>query len=300
MKYPLPLPRRNAPASPRAHGRLRGTLTRLFPAGALLLLAVFAVPARGEEPTAKTMVIAQAGGLPIILSAPHGGTGIVPGVPERKGDGVERSGRGFVAVRDTGTEELTLELAAAIEARMGRKPYYVVAQFHRKYIDANRPPKVAYEHPDAKPYYERYHGTLARYATQVRDKFGSGLLLDIHGQSSARDTIFRGTQNGETVALLAQRHGAGAQVGPKSFFGLLAAAGCKVHPIGEGNEQAGFTGGHIVQTYGGKFHYGLDAIQLEFGADYRAAANRKATAAKVADAVVKFSRLYLPGHVGKK
>jgi N-formylglutamate amidohydrolase len=269
----------------------------------LLLSAFVLAPASRAEPKsrrAQPLIATQAGDLPIIISAPHGGTEIVPGVPERKGEGIERNGRGFVVVRDSGTTELAREIAAAIETRTGKKPYYVLAEFHRKYIDPNRPPAIAFEHRDAKPFYDSYHGALSQYAGRVRDKFGAGLLLDIHGQSAARDTIFRGTQNGATVALLVDRHGAAAHVGPKSFFGLLAAAGCKVHPTGDGMEQAGFTGGYIVQTYGGKYHFGLDAIQLEFGADYRAPANRKATAAKVADAVVAFSRLYLPAPAARK
>ena len=249
----------------------------------------------GEKKIAPQPLIAtQAGALPIILSAPHGGSAIVPGVPVRKGEGIEKSGKGFVAVRDDGTEELAHEIATAIEQRFGKKPYFVIAQFHRKYIDPNRPPDIAYEDAAAKPFYDAYHDSLSRYAREVQKTFGRGLVLDIHGQKAAGDTILRGTGNGKTVALLARNFGNGAHIGPKSFFGLLEAAGCKVHPADDGPEMTGFTGGHIVQTYGGADHFGLDAIQLEFGGDYRTRPNAKATAAKVADAVAAFAKLYLP------
>ena len=240
------------------------------------------------------LVAAQSGTLPIILSAPHGGTAKIPGVPERTGEGIERSGKGFAAVRDDGTEELAHEISNAIEQRLGKKPYSVIAGFHRRYIDANRPPDIAYEDAAAKPTYDAYHDTLRSFAREVHNTFGRGLVLDIHGQKVASDTIFRGTGNGRTVALLSKQFGIGAHAGPKSFFGLLGAAGCKVHPSDDGAEQPGLTGGFIVQTYGGAGHFGLDAIQLEFGADYRAKANLKATAAKVADAVAAFTKLYLP------
>ena len=50
----------------------------------------------------------------------------------------------------------------------------------------------------------------------------------------------------------------------------------------------------IVQTYGpGEF--GIDAIQLEFGGDYRTPARRAATAVVVAAAVERFAGLYLTG-----
>lgn len=250
---------------------------------------------RAQEKQAEGELVAmQEGELPIIVSAPHGGLMTIPGVAERKGDGLVKGPSGFFTGRDTGTEELAYKIAASIEARMGKKPYFVVARFHRKFIDPNRPPEIAYESPRAKPVYDRYHGTLARYSAAVQKRWGRGLLLDVHGQGSAADTIFRGTQNGKTVTLLAQRFGPKAIDGPQSFFGLLAEHGCKVHPSDGGREQAGFTGGYIVKTYGSHEGQGIDAFQLEFGGDYRAKGRQADTAAKVADAVAAFAKLYLP------
>ena len=90
-----------------------------------------------------------------------------------------------------------------------------------------------------------------------------------------------------------QRYGEKAHTGPKSFFGLLAANGCKVAPEDlTGKEVAGLNGGHIVQTYGGE-GFGIDAMQLEFGSEYRAKEVQKDTAAKVANAVAEYAKLYL-------
>jgi N-formylglutamate amidohydrolase len=248
----------------------------------------------GEANPAAKLVGAQPGKLPIILSAPHGGAKEVPGVPPRRGEGLVKGSKGFFTGRDTGTEELAEALAAAIEKKMGKRPYVVVARFHRRYIDANRPPEIAYESKLAKPVYDEYHAALARYCKEVKKTYGRGLLLDVHGQGTARDTVFRGTQNGKTVTLLRQRFGEQAHTAKKSFFGLLAANGCKVHPEdGAGKERAGFTGGHIVRTYGSHEGYGIDAIQLEFGGDYRAKGKREDTARKVAAAVAEYARLYL-------
>lgn len=238
-------------------------------------------------------VTVQEGTIPIILSAPHGGTRPIPGVPARTGDGLEKGAKGFFTGRDIGTEELVAAIAAAIETKCGGKPYLVAAKFHRKYLDANRPPEIAYEHPSAKPVYDYYRNTLANYCKQVKKAHGVGLLLDIHGQGTSKDTVFRGTQNGQTVALLRQRFGEKAHTGPNSFFGLLAANGCTVFPLeGDQKERAGFTGGHIVRTYGGEA-FGIDAIQLEFGGDYRAKDSRGDTADKVAAAVAEYRKRYL-------
>ena len=40
---------------------------------------------------------------------------------------------------------------------------------------ANRPPEIAYESPRAKPVYDAYHGTLARYCRDVQKAYGRGL-----------------------------------------------------------------------------------------------------------------------------
>ncbi len=90
----------------------------------LLLLGQFTQFAFGDEPS--RFVRTQAGELPIILSAPHGGTLEVPDVAVRKGEGFPAGGSGFVVDRDTGTEELAQHVAEAIEKRFGKKPYFVV------------------------------------------------------------------------------------------------------------------------------------------------------------------------------
>ena len=61
----------------------------------------------------------------------------------------------------------------------------------------------------------------------------------------------------------------------------------------DGKEQSGFTGGYIVQTYGSHQGFGIDAIQLEFGADYRNAEARAKTAAALADALAEYAQRYL-------
>ncbi|MGV2432747.1 MAG UNVERIFIED_CONTAM: N-formylglutamate amidohydrolase [Rickettsiaceae bacterium] len=83
---------------------------------------------------------------------------------------------------------------------MGGKPFVVIAHFSRKYLDANRDAANAYEHPIAKTYYDAYHAALADAKKTIEKKWGYGLLLDLHATGAKRDTIFRGTNNGKSVA----------------------------------------------------------------------------------------------------
>jgi N-formylglutamate amidohydrolase len=237
----------------------------------------------------------QTGELPIIISAPHGGTQPIPLVEEaRHVQGKPTGGTGYVTARDTGTEELAGEVTKSIERHFGKKPYCVIARQHRKYLDPNRPPEIAYDDPDAKSVYETYHGALNRYCRDVQTKFRKGLLLDLHGQGSAKEKVFRGTQDGKTVTLLRQRYGEEAVAGESSLFGRLKARGWTVHPDPlSGGEQSGYRGGYIVQTYGSHQGYGIDAIQLEFGMDYRTQDARQKTAATLAAAVADYSKDFL-------
>lgn len=250
--------------------------------------------AQDKNETPVELVEIQQGDLPIILSAPHDGSFDVPGAKPRTGAGLEAKPGGFVTARDTGTAPLAQLVSQAIETRFGRKPYLVINRAHRKFMDPNRPAAEAYEEAATQNVYETYHNFLHRACTEVRNKYQSGLLLDIHGQGSRRNTVFRGTQNGLTVELLRNRFGEGAHSGDASFLAMLDARKFIVYPNPfDGKEQAGFTGGFIVKNYGSHSTYGIDAIQLEFGGLYRAADNRASAAAVIADSVAEYAATYL-------
>jgi N-formylglutamate amidohydrolase len=240
------------------------------------------------------LLIIRHGTLPIVISAPHGGTLPLPGGDARKGEGRTSGPSGFRTSRDTGTEELALLIASELEGRLGEAPTCVVARVHRRYVDFNRPPEIGVEHPSARSVYDLYHQTLLTAVQNIRMRSGSGLLLDIHGQGTSPATVYRGTSNGLTTFSLRNRFEDAAHSGDRSLLGLLAAKSWTVHPRPFGAmELPGFTGGHIVRTYGSHRPDGIDAIQLEFGADYRSSARRRQTAAGLADAVVEYSRMYL-------
>lgn len=236
----------------------------------------------------------QRGQIPIIISAPHGGTREIPAVEPRKGEGMEKGASGFFTGRDVGTEQLALAVAAEVKKKFGGEPWYVISRVHRKYIDFNRPAEIGFEDPDARPVYEHYHESIAEACRTIAEKHRCGLLIDIHGQGSSRSTVYRGTRNGKTTELLQQRFGKAAQSGEESLFGLLAARGWKVYPQPfDSKEQAGFTGGYIVGTYGSHQQTAIDAVQLEFGADYTNQEARQKTAAVLADALSVYAEKYL-------
>ena len=229
-----------------------------------------------------------AGMLPIIIAAPHGGRMAIPGIEVRRGIGVAQ----FSTERDSNTAELAELLAVNLRERLGAAPFLVIARFERKFIDANRAENGAFESAAAKPYYDAYHRSLREASAEVRQRWGSGLLLDIHGQGADADTVFRGTNKGKSVTALRRRFGAAALIGPKSILAQMAARGYRIAPVDD--QERNYTGGYTTQTYGSHSGTQIDAIQLEFGGNLRKQSNLAKTAADLAAAIEIFAGEYLP------
>ncbi|MEY3226267.1 MAG: hypothetical protein RLZZ536_886 [Planctomycetota bacterium] len=240
------------------------------------------------------LLIIRDGDLPILITAPHGGRLELQDVPVRTGDGLKKGPSGFFAGRDTGTEELAVRVVELLDQQLPGSPSCVISRVHRKYVDFNRPPEIAVEHSKAREVYDSFHHAARSSVNRIRMTHSRGLLVDIHGQGSSAATAYRGTSNGVTVEQLRRSFGEAAHTGEHSLMGLLAGKGWKVHPDpGTGREQAGFTGGFIVRTYGSSRADGIDAIQLELGIDYRRAEAREKSAEVLAGAIIEWGRRYL-------
>ncbi len=242
-----------------------GRLSAFFLAAWLGCIGFVAAQATATQTEATVFI--QKGTIPIIVSAPHGGRTKLHDIPERQGDGAKK----FVAVRDENTSELAEALITELERVLRGKPYAVIARFERKYIDVNRAPKDGFESELARPHYERYHAALDQFAREIKEKWQGGLLVDIHGQAAYPDQLIRGTNNGETVEALVNRYGREALIGPKSLFGAMKKTGYDILPALNSSEKeiSRFDGGYIVSTYGSNRPGGIDAIQMEFGSNYR-------------------------------
>lgn len=231
------------------------------------------------------LIRVQSGTLPVILSAPHGGGMAVP-------DG-EKKLRG-TTVQDSFTLEVTEMVAEFLAERLGQTPYFVIADFSREYVDANRGPgsqlAEAYSGPVSQMQYDAYHRMLREYVDEVRNTHGGGLLIDIHGQSRLPDQIIRGTVNGSTVARMLSQHGLEALIGPDSLFGRLDHLGYSVEPPVTGapespEDEVHFIGGYIVRAYGSHQPDGIDAIQVELGRTVRGGGVRRQTARDLAEGI---------------
>jgi N-formylglutamate amidohydrolase len=267
---------------------------RVWFAGLTVTIAALAgwASAADDSPNPAALVTTQKGTVPVIISAPHGGRKAIPGVPERKGADVTK----FVKVRDENTAELADKLIVELEKTLGGKPFAVIARFERKYLDVNRPASGAFEDPKAKPYFDHYHKGLEEACKAVKDKWGRGLLIDVHGQVGRPDDICRGTNGFKSVTLLRERYGPAAVTGPKSVLGYLEGHGYTIFPKCDSTEKedSRYGGGYIVQTYGSSQGFAIDAIQTELGSKYRKKDVLDKTAKDMAAAAGVFAKEYLP------
>lgn len=247
----------------------------LVAAGLISLLGSAANAAPELGPIAAYLQI-EAGELPVVLSVPHGGDGLVDGGAVRAGG---------TTVRDDRVNELAAAIQRQLVAQTGKRAYLVGAKVSRKFVDFNRDAAKAYEDPVVKPIYDAYYAALWQDVAAVRGKPGA-VLFDIHGQSAVRDAILRGTKNGLTA------DNSSFYTAPDGFFTRVQAAGIKVVPaVVDDEEHRGFNGGNIVRTFGRNVPEGIDSVQLEFGANWRATPEQlESTAKAVADALVAWLR----------
>jgi len=120
-----------------------------------------------------------AGDLPIIITAPHGGTLRPTEIADRTAPGV--------LVRDTNTEELARAIGDALATRTtGRRPHVIINRLHRIKLDANREIVEAAQGQRAaqRAWYEFHAFTEAAKRAVVADE-GSGFYIDLHGHGHA-------------------------------------------------------------------------------------------------------------------
>src|SRR5678815_5487134 len=96
------------------------------------------------------LVSRHVGTMPLVLTCPHGGSQQPPGVSPRK---PKRTGPCPVITKG---DEWTIPIAQAVaeqfEKLTAKTPFVVIADFHRRYIDANRSEDCAFSQNAAEPY----------------------------------------------------------------------------------------------------------------------------------------------------
>lgn len=120
-----------------------------------------------------------AGNMPLIFTAPHGGTEEPAGIPERTD---ASCGLDVATVRDLNTDALVLDIQTAFFNRTGKYPHIVINRLHRNRLDANRPiGEAACGSPQAEEAWRDYHAFIEVAKARILAEHGKGWYTDVHG-----------------------------------------------------------------------------------------------------------------------
>jgi hypothetical protein len=222
-----------------------------------------------------------AGDMPLIISAPHGGTLRPSEIPDRK-DGEFTS------------DAYTMELARAVQQTFhnyfGHYPHVIICRLDRRKVDCNRDiEEGAGADATARRAWKDFQGFIEIARSNVLASTGAGFYVDLHGQSHAIKRVELGycLTDGQltnadrmldepayadrsTIRTLARRTGVPFSEllrGTNSVGALLAARGYPAIPSpgmpspGPGNSY--FDGGYNVRRHGSANGGAIDGLQME-------------------------------------
>lgn len=258
----------------------------------------------------------RAGNLPIIISAPHGGSLEPDSIPDR-------DCAGCVTVKDLWTQQIAEGMYAAFFEQTGCYPHLIINLLHRKKFDANRNiSDAANGNATVEKAWEGYHTFIDSAKSEVLSVQGRGLFLDMHGHGHPIQRIelgylLSGTElrfsdtllntmdlvDESSIRTLAgdniqQQPHAHILRGPESFGTLIEDKGFPAVPSlqdsfpAEGDPY--FSGGYNTQRHGSRDNAGgIDAIQLELNQAIRFDEN---TREQLIDSLTHTANQYLNFH----
>ena len=253
----------------------------------------------------------NAGTLPVIVSAPHGGALEPAEIPNRT------SG---TTVTDMATEDLARAVADALRAKTGRSPSVVICRLKRIKIDVNREiAEGAQGNPAAEQAWNEYHAFLDAARALATAAHGRALVIDLHGHGHPKPRIEIGYLLSATdldrpdaelddpswarqssIRTLAAESGARFSAllrGQESLGGRFDRAGYPSVPGPTTPSPGGdpyFEGGYITSRHGSADGGPISAVQIEtpYPGVRDTPASRAKFAAVVADALAAYFAAY--------
>ena len=229
-----------------------------------------------------------AGSLPILITAPHGGSLLPAEIPDRT---AANCPSGFVILRDTNTEELARAIREAFFAKYGKYPHVVINKLHRRKLDANRDAQeAACGDAEAITAWNEFHIFATSAKNRILADHGRGWYTDLHGHGHAINRLelgyllettdlrltdaaldanvaYENESSIRTFSAQSPRSFSRILRGAESLGTLFAAEGVPAVPSSAmpaplGNEEY-FTGGYNTDRYGCAAGGNLCGVQIE-------------------------------------
>ncbi len=141
------------------------------------------------------------GNLPLIVSAPHGGSLTPAEIPDR--------GYGTLT-RDANTQELARNVQEAVQARTGHFPHLILCRLHRTKVDCNREiVEGAQGSAAAEQAWSEFQNFITEARTNIAAQYGLGFYIDLHGHGHTNQQLelgylLSGNELGNSDAMLNQ------------------------------------------------------------------------------------------------
>lgn len=245
--------------------------------------ATAATPVPGQTYLGRNGYIEYiAGDIPLIISAPHGGTELPSELPDRTGTGI-------TTVRDGNTSELARAIGDAFMTRTGRRPHLIITRLRRTKIDTNREiAEAAQGHSLTERAWIEYHTFIETAKRAAIARHGTGLYVDLHGHGHAVQRLELGYlltrthlalsdgelnqathENRSSIRTLSQASPAGFSEllrGPQSLGGLFEAQAIPAVPSPASPDpgaEAYFDGGYNTARHGSRDGGPISGVQIE-------------------------------------
>jgi hypothetical protein len=290
----------NAPASPASP-----TISAATPQGPFVA---------GQVYTGRNGYIEyRAGDLPLILSAPHGGSLAPSSIPDRTVG---------TSATDANTIDLVTLLAQALARTSGGTPHVVICHLRRSKVDVNREiVEAAQGNADAAQAWTEYHSFIEAASAAAVSTSGSGFYVDVHGHAHPAARVELGylldaadlsrtdddLNDGSFAARSSIRAIAGGADAPfavvlrgaGSIGAVLASRGYPAVPspaVPAPGTDPYFSGGYSTERHGSAHGGRVSAVQVE--SPFPGVRDTAAHRAAYADALAEAIRTFLATHGG--
>ena len=261
-----------------------------------------------------------AGNLPLIITAPHGGTDPASALPDRT-EGTFTT--------DSNTAELSRAIRTACSNRFGRWPHVIICRVPRTKIDCNREIVEGAQGAAAtETVWNEYHNLIRMAKESVTSSYGRGLLIDVHGHGHTlqrlelgynlstatlnKNSFSTSDKNSSCVRELANRTRVSFDELIRGSFSLGTLIGLRGYPsvpslelpnpgkTTGGGDNDYFSGGYTVEIHGTMSQNTgtINAIQIE--SNYTGVRDTLENRAAFAADLVAALEEYFPLHVGIK
>jgi hypothetical protein len=123
------------------------------------------------------------GNMPLVISAPHGGTLKPSNIPDR-------DCKGSTTVRDLNVDKLAFAIRSQLERQYNKQPFVVVAHIARVKVDLNRSLEDATcGNSEMKKVWRIYHTDIDTALAMAVKKFGYAIFIDLHGQGHKKQRL---------------------------------------------------------------------------------------------------------------